>query len=66
MHAYVCYPDSSDLEADKDARPPVLKRSHLMTTYSDANWGGQFGNVVNHGTLLELFKYQSINNAIVL
>ena len=64
MHAYVHYPHSSDLEAYKDAVPPVSEQSYLMTTYSDANWGGQFVNVVKDGTLLELFKYQSMSGAI--
>ena len=65
MHAYVHFPHSSDLEAYKDAQPPVSERSHLLTTYSDACWGGQYGNVVKDGTPLELFKYRSMSGAIV-
>ena len=65
MHTYVHFPHSSDLEAYKDAQPPVSARSHLLTTYSDACWGGQYGNVVKDGTPLELFKYRSMSGAIV-
>ena len=65
MHTYVHFPDATDVEAYKDAQPPTSERSHLMTTYSDACWGGQFGNAVKDGTPLELFKYRSMSGAIV-
>ena len=65
MHTYVHFPDVSDVEAYKDAQPPTFERSHLMKTYSDACWGGQFGNAVKDGTPLELFKFRSMSGAIV-
>ena len=36
-----------------------------MTAYSDACWGEQFGNAVEDGTLLELFKFLSLYGYLV-
>ena len=65
MHTYIHFPDSSDLEAYEDACPPSPLTAHLMTTYSDACWGGQFGNAVKDGTQLPLFKYRSMSGGII-
>ena len=63
MHVNIHFPDSSDLEAYTDARPPVA--GQMPTIYSDACWGGQYSNVVPDGTPLELFKYRSLSGLIV-
>lgn len=65
MHTYIHFPDSSDLEAYEDACPPSPLTAHLMTTYSDACWGGQFGNAVKDGTQLPLFKYRSMSGGVI-
>ncbi|EJK48260.1 hypothetical protein THAOC_32961 [Thalassiosira oceanica] len=66
MHSHVHFPDSSDKEAyGMEARPPTARNQHLLTTYSDACWGAQFGNTLADGAQVELFKYRSMSGYIL-
>ena len=66
MHTHVHFPaDSTDREAYSDAKPPTAATAHKMTTYSDACWGGQYGEAVRDGTPLPLFKYRSLSGYVV-
>jgi hypothetical protein len=46
------FPHHHDKEAYSDAIPPAPADCHKLTAYSDACWGGQFGNAVPDGTPL--------------
>ncbi len=65
MHLYIHYPPNTDMEAYRDAIPPHLHNSLGLSSYSDACWGSQIGKAVAEGTLLPLFKFQSISGGIV-
>jgi hypothetical protein len=65
MHTFVHFPDSSDVEAYSDAKPPTRRNRHTLTSYSDACWGSQIGSAVREGTLLPLFKFRSMSGGIV-
>ena len=65
MHSYIHIPPSSDTEAYTDALPPTLTNSSTLSSYSDACWGSQIGNVVADGTLLPLFKFRSMTGGII-
>ena len=56
VHTFVHFPDSSDVEAYTDAKPPSPSHQSPLTSYSDACWGSQIGSAVRDGTLLPLFK----------
>jgi hypothetical protein len=45
--------------------PPTPADCHQLTAFSDACWGGQFGNAVPDGTPLELFKYCSLSGYLI-
>eukprot|EP00804_Cyclotella_cryptica_P023822 CCRYP_011183-RA/>CCRYP_011183-RA protein AED:0.30 eAED:0.40 QI:0/0/0/1/0/0.25/4/0/387 len=59
IQAFNHIPAHHDKEAYTDAIPPAPGNVSGLTRYSDACWGGQFGNVVLEGTPLLLFKYCS-------
>jgi hypothetical protein len=65
MHLYIHYPPSTNVEAYTDAIPPKLSNSNTILAYSNACWLSQIGNAVTEGTLLPLFKLQSMNSGIV-
>ena len=65
IHTFLHFPDSSDAEAYDGDIPPKPTSGHKLTTYSDACWGFQIGNVMKEGTLLTLFKFRSVSGAIV-
>jgi hypothetical protein len=65
MHSYIHYPPSTDVEAYQDAAPPKSHDSSTLSSYSNACWGSQIGNVVAEGTLLPLFKFRSMSGGIV-
>lgn len=65
MHTHIHFPDSCDKEAYTDAKPPVEANAHKLTTYSDASWGGQYGEKVCDSTPLPLFKFCSMSGFIV-
>ena len=65
VHTFVHFPDSSDVEAYTDAKPPSPSHQSPLTTYSDACWGSQIGLAVCDGTLLPLFKIRSMSGGIV-
>ena len=65
VHTFVHFPDSSDVEAYTDAKPPSTSHQSPLTSYSDACWGSQLGSAVRDGTLLPLFKCQSMSGGIV-
>ncbi len=58
------FPDSSDVEAYTDAKPPSPSHSSPLTSYSDTCWGSQIGSAVRDGTLLLLFKCRSMSGGI--
>ncbi len=62
---YMHIPHSSNTEAYTDALPPKPNHHHRLMTYSDACWGSQLGNAVREGIQLPLFKFRSMNWAIV-
>ena len=65
LEAFNHFPDHHDKEAYKDASPPAPADCHRLTAFSDACWGGQFGNAVANGTPLELFKYRSLSGFVI-
>jgi hypothetical protein len=65
MHSYIHFPPSTDVEAYTNAIPPKLLTTRTLLAYSDACWGLQIGNAVVEGTLLPLFKLQSMNGGII-
>jgi hypothetical protein len=64
MHSYIHYPPLTDIKAYTDATPPTPLTTPTFSTYSNACWGSQIGNAVAVGTLLMLFKFQSMNGVI--
>jgi hypothetical protein len=65
VHTFVHFPDSSDVEAYTDAKPPSPSHQSSLTSYSDACWGSQIGSAVRDGTLLPLFKCRSMSEGII-
>ncbi len=65
VHNFVHFPDSSDVEAYTDAKPPCPSHHSPLTSYSNVCWGSQIGSAVRDGTLLPLFKCCSISGGIV-
>jgi hypothetical protein len=65
IHTFVHFPDSSDVEAYTDAKPPSPYYSSPLTSYSDTCWGSQIGSAVRDGTLLPLFKCRSMSGGII-
>jgi hypothetical protein len=65
MHCYIHFPPSTDVEAYTDALPPTPETSSTLSSYSDAPcWGSQIGGTISDGTLLSLFKFQSMSGGI--
>ena len=60
------FPFLHDIEAYKDALPPTAAEAHQLTAYSNACWGGQFGNAIQPGTEMELFKYCSMSGYVAI
>ncbi len=65
VHTFVHFLDSSDFEAYTDAKPPCPSHQSPLTFYSNACWGSQIGSAVCDGTLLLLFKCNSMSGGIV-
>ena len=65
IQAFNHFPHHHDKEAFKDATAPAPSECHELTAYSDACWGGNFGNVVPDGTPLEPFKFRSLSGYLV-
>ncbi|EJK72714.1 hypothetical protein THAOC_05724, partial [Thalassiosira oceanica] len=51
VQAFNHFPHHHDKEAYDDAIAPSPSECHQLTAFSDACWGGQFGNAVKDGTL---------------
>jgi hypothetical protein len=64
MSCFIHYPPSTDVEAYTDVIPPTAATFSTLSSYSDACWGSQIGSVVADGTLLPLFKFQSMSGGI--
>ena len=66
IQAFNHFPHHHDKEAYSDATPPPSPADcNNLTAFSDACWGGQFGNAVPDGTPLPLFKFRSLSGYIV-
>ena len=65
IQAFNHFPSHHDKEAYDDATPPSPGDVKRLTSFSDACWGGQFGNAVPDGTPLELFKFRSISGYVI-
>ena len=65
LQAFNHFPHHHDKEAYSDATPPSPSECHELTAFSDACWGGQFGNAVENGTPLELFKFRSLSGYLI-
>eukprot|EP00956_Cyclotella_meneghiniana_P012765 scaffold18160_cov36-Cyclotella_meneghiniana.AAC.4 len=65
IQAFNHFPSHHDKEAYEDATPPSPGDVQRLTSFSDACWGGQFGNAVPDGTPLELFKFRSISGYVI-
>jgi hypothetical protein len=63
--AYNHFPAHHDREAYTDAIPPSPAECSRLTGFTDACWGGQFGNAVPEGTPLELFKFRSLSGYLI-
>jgi hypothetical protein len=65
IQAFNHFPHHHDKEAYSDATPPAPADCHKLTAYSDACWGGQFGNAIPDGTPVELFKFRSLSGYLI-
>ena len=65
LQAFNHFPHHHDREAYNDATPPSPAECHQLTAFTDACWGGQFGNAVPDGTPLELFKFRSLSGYLI-
>ncbi len=65
IHTYIHFPDSANIKAYSDAKPPPSATYAPLTTYSDACWGSQIGLAIRDGTLLPLFKFWSMSGGII-
>jgi hypothetical protein len=65
VHTFVHFPDSLDVEAYTDAKPPSPSHLSPLTPYSHACWGSQIGLAIRDGTLLPLFKCRSMSGGII-
>ena len=65
LQAFNHFPNHHDTEAYSGATPPSPAECHELTSYSDACWGGQFGNYVEDGCPLELFKFRSLSGLLI-
>ena len=63
---YLHFPFHHDMEAFSDAVPPSASEHIELTSYSDACWGSQLGNLENSNTEVEMFKLWSMSGYIVL
>lgn len=64
--AYVHYPFPHDAEAYHDASTVPHDKPHLLSVYTDANFGSQLGNSVPDGTEVEMFKFRSISGYLIM
>ena len=58
---FMHFPDSLEIEAYTDAKPPPPSHSSPLTLYSNTCWGSQIGLAVPDGTLLPVFKCHSMS-----
>ncbi len=65
IHTFVHFPDSLDVEAYTDAKPPSPSHSSPLTSYSNVCWGSQIGLAISDSTLLPLFKCHSMSGGII-
>ncbi len=65
VHTFVHFPDSLNIEAYTDAKPPSPSHPSPLTTYSNTCWGSQLGLAVDDRTLLPLFKCRSMSGGII-
>ena len=65
LQAFNHFPHHHDKEAYSDATPPAPSECQNLTAFSDACWGGQFGNSVPDGTPMELFKFRSLSGFLI-
>lgn len=65
LQAFNHFPHHHDKEAYSDATPPAPSECQNLTAFSDACWGGQFGNSIPDGTPMELFKFRSLSGFLI-
>ena len=64
--AYVHYPFPHDAEAYHDCTPLPNDKPHLLSVYTDANFGSQLGNSVPDGSEIEMFKFRSMSGFLIM
>ena len=65
LRAFNHFPNHHDKEAYSDATPLSPAECHELTAFSDACWGGQFGNAVLDGTPMEILKFCSLSGFVI-
>ncbi|KAL7544836.1 hypothetical protein ACHAWF_010360 [Thalassiosira exigua] len=65
VHAFNHFPSHHDKEAYTDATPPSPSECQRLTAFSNACWGGQFGNTIPDGTPVELFQFRSLSGYLI-
>ena len=65
LQAFNHFPHHHDKEAYTDATPPSVSEVMRLTSFADACWGAQFGNVIPDGTPIELFKFRSLSGYVI-
>jgi len=65
LQAFNHFPHHHDKEAYTDATPPSVSEVMRLTSFADACWGAQFGNVLPEGTPIELFKFRSLSGYVI-
>ena len=62
---FIHFPFHHDIEAYADALPPTAADHHELTSYSDACWGSQLGNLERTNDEIDMFKFRSMSGYIV-
>ena len=65
INTYIHFMDSVNNEAYSDSNPPPSDLLASLTMHSNACWGSQIGLAVHDGTLLLLFRFQSMSGGII-
>jgi hypothetical protein len=66
VQAFNYFPHHHDKGAYIDATPPPTPADYYnLIGFSNACWDGQFGNAVENGTPLEMFKFRSLSGFII-
>lgn len=64
--AYIHFPFPHDSEAYSDSVKPPKNRMHELSTFTDACWGSQLGNIIPDGEEIDMWKFRSMSGYLVM